>query len=62
MIRVLKPGGILISIETSATWPVLPDVNEVNKVLSIEEARVRAPGHVLFVEKMGVWVPSCLTE
>ena len=54
MIRVLKPGGILISIETSATWPVLPDINEVNKVLSTEEARVRAPGHVLFVEKMGV--------
>lgn len=54
MIRVLKPGGILISIETSATWPVLPDISEVNKALSTEEARVRAPGHVLFVEKMGV--------
>jgi len=53
MIRVLKPGGIMVSIETSATWPVLPSTKEVKEVLPIEEARLRAPGHVLFVEKMG---------
>jgi ubiquinone/menaquinone biosynthesis C-methylase UbiE len=53
MIRVLKPDGIIVSIETSATWPVLPNTNEVNQVLPIGEARIRAPGHVLFVEKMG---------
>jgi ubiquinone/menaquinone biosynthesis C-methylase UbiE len=53
MIRVLKPDGIIVSIETSATWPVLPHANEVDQVLPFEEARLRAPGHVYFVEKMG---------
>jgi len=53
MIRVLKPGGIIVSIETSASWPVLPNTKQVKEVLPIEEARLRAPGHVLFVEKMG---------
>ena len=53
MIRVLKPNGIIVSIETSATWPVLPSTTEVKEVLPIEEARARAPGHALFVEKMG---------
>ena len=56
MIRVLKPNGIIVSIETSATWPVLPSTTEVKEVLPIEEARARAPGHVLFVEKMGQYV------
>jgi len=53
MVRVLKPNGIIVSIETSATWPVLRNTQEIHAVLPIEEARVRAPGHVLFVEKMG---------
>ena len=53
MTRILKPNGIIVSIETSATWPVLRNTQEVHEVLPIEEARVRAPGHVIFVEKMG---------
>lgn len=53
MTRILKPNGIIVSIETSATWPVLRNTEEVHAVLPIEEARARAPGHVYFVEKMG---------
>jgi ubiquinone/menaquinone biosynthesis C-methylase UbiE len=48
--RVLKPGGPLVSVDGSTSWPVFDNPNEINTPLSHDEAIKRAPEYCLFTE------------
>jgi ubiquinone/menaquinone biosynthesis C-methylase UbiE len=52
LIRVLKPGGLLVSVDGSTNWPVFDKMDDFNTQLLPEQAMERAPGFCRLLEKL----------
>jgi len=49
---VLKPGGLLVSVDGSTNWPVFDKVDDFTTQLLPEQAMERAPGFCRLLEKL----------
>lgn len=52
LMRVLKPGGLLVSVDGSTNWPVFDKVDDFNTPLLPEQAMIRAPGFCRLLAKL----------
>lgn len=52
LVRVLRPGGLLLSVDGSTNWPVFDKIDDFSTPLLPEQARARAPGFVGLTDKL----------
>ena len=52
LIRVTKPGGLLVSVDGATDWPVFDKPDDILTPLLPEQALARAPGFSILTAKL----------